>query len=276
MGIALTPGSDNSVRRVWFAMSRLFIFGLLVMVLSGCAVQSAMRASDNGTHQVTAHELMSASGCQYQYTRYQPKTGSSNVTLILGHGFLRSQLNMSGIASAVASRGVSVVTLNYCNMTTFNAQHERNAADMVALSRHLNIADPVYGGFSAGGLSALIAAAADNDTVAAILLDPVDDSGWMHRSLSRISLPVVAFHARPGVCNRQAQSAQVLDRFSFVKRFPVVQANHCDFEQPSDWVCRLFCGSAAPATGRVAQRALLIEQIALAVADINRMHDAKK
>jgi len=49
--------------------------------------------------------------------------------VVIGHGFLRNQTRMHGLAQAIAAAGMNAVTVDFCNMRLWNGAHRRNAQD---------------------------------------------------------------------------------------------------------------------------------------------------
>ena len=94
-----------------------------------------------GDIQPVEGELASATGCTIHYRVYRPAEVPSSVQapalVILGHGFLRSQQQMTGLAETIAAAGIAVATLDFCNMRFWDGRHQQNGLDMVALARHL-------------------------------------------------------------------------------------------------------------------------------------------
>lgn len=58
---------------------------------------------------------------------------------------------MAGLPRHIATRGLDVATLGFRYSRLWAGLHDLNAADIVALARHLNEKRVIYAGFSAGG-----------------------------------------------------------------------------------------------------------------------------
>ncbi|NEX18461.1 MAG: hypothetical protein C1943_18125 [Halochromatium sp.] len=152
----------------------------LILAPSDSAVQLADPGLD-GRRPVEG-VLSSATGCSIHYRLYKPAvagtSAQASTLVILGHGFLRSQARMAGLAETIAAAGIPVATLDFCNMRFWDGQHQQNGLDMMALARHLGGVQPViYVGFSAGALAALVAARNDPEALGAVTLDLVDAQG---------------------------------------------------------------------------------------------------
>jgi dienelactone hydrolase len=179
--------------------------------------------------------------------------------VILSHGFTRSRRTLGHHAEALAAAGVLAITPDL----PFTFDFQRNAqalAALVGLLREGGSAGGVFGaplervvlvGFSAGGLSSLLAAATPG-VVGYVGLDPFDrERGAV--ALGRDFAPglateVILLRAPPSRCNAQAVAAPWGAALPALVSDRVVEgASHCDFEAPSDWMCRLACGAPDPA-----------------------------
>jgi len=208
---------------------------------------------------VAVGELRSASGCLVRYEVVTPalwsnagdatandrgSAGDSDVTVVWAHGFLRDLTSMRGWARQVAGHGVRSVVVSFCNSSAFAGRHDRNAADLrkVADTVRAHPDDPVvYAGFSAGGLSALLAAAADPHAVGYVGLDPVA-SGGLESAAAGWDGPALLVVGEPSACNADGNArllAALLPDAAFVR---VPGATHCAFEDPYDPRCEWVCG----------------------------------
>jgi dienelactone hydrolase len=176
----------------------------------------------------------------------------ADAAVVLAHGFTRSRSTLAGHAAALAHEGFLAVApdLPYLVDASGNA---RALAELVARLRRGDFAPPVRRvvlvGFSAGGLAALLASG--TDAVAGYLgLDPYDRSDHIGREFARtLRIPAALLRAPPSACNASSAAAswaQALPRIELDRLFE--GATHCDFEAPTDWICRLACG--APDTAR--------------------------
>jgi dienelactone hydrolase len=174
----------------------------------------------------------------------------SDSAVILAHGFTRSRATMAGHAARLAQAGMLAVApdLPYLIDSRDNA---RALADLVAQLRSGRHAPAVQRvvlvGFSAGGLAALLAAGSEG-VVGFVGLDPFDRPSRIGRQFAQtLQVPAALLRGPPAACNAYAIAApwaQALPRIETDRLFD--QATHCDFEDPSDWVCRLACGAADP------------------------------
>ncbi|NBC47257.1 MAG: alpha/beta hydrolase [Gammaproteobacteria bacterium] len=221
--------------------------------------------------------LRSATGCRLDFRLYKPNehpTHDSPVEpatlearkpalVILGHGFLRSQERMSGLAKALATQGISVATLDFCNMRPWDGRHQQNGLDMIALAEHLKArvgaGQIVYSGFSAGGLAALIAARNDPYAIGAVTLDLVDAQGIGRRAARELDKPLLGLAGEPTNCNAGNNARAVFAASDYARVQPIPGAGHCDFEAPTDALCEFLCED--PDNRSPAVTATLREQI---------------
>jgi pimeloyl-ACP methyl ester carboxylesterase len=184
--------------------------------------------------------------------------------LILVHGFTRTRATMAEHALALMRAGFVVVVpdLPYSLDSRDNARALRELMDLL---REGSISPKVQRfvlvGFSAGGLSALLAASAPG-VVGYVGLDPFDRPSGIGRDAAReLTIPAWLLRAPPSACNAFAIAApwgQALK--GLVEDRIIADAHHCDFEAPTDWICRLACGPTAP------DRQQLVRQLLLEVA----------
>jgi len=177
---------------------------------------------------------------------YRP-CAATRSAVILAHGFSRSRSTMAGHANTLAREGLLAVApdLPYFFDTLSNA---RALADLVARLRSGNFAPPVDRvvliGFSAGGLSALLASGSDG-VVGYIGLDPFDRASHVGRAFApSLRVPAALLRGPPSACNAYAAAAPWAQALSGIEVDRVFEnASHCDFEAPTDWLCRLVCGA---------------------------------
>jgi dienelactone hydrolase len=226
-------------------------------------------------------ELVSATGCVLDYRLYLPPEGAASAPMpamvILGHGFLRSQDRMSGLAEAIAADGIPAATLDFCNMRPWDGRHQQNGLDMIALARHLGAANDagadgpepgaaraqgervVYAGFSAGALAALVAARNDPSALGVVTLDLVDAQGLGREAARGLDKPLIGLSGEPTNCNANDNARGVFAATRQASRVVIPGASHCDFEAPTDALCELLC--ADPDQAGPERTARLREQI---------------
>lgn len=218
-----------------------------LLVLAGCQSISEMPrdglARDNDGIVLEQGSIRSVAGCDLDYVLYRPLGGQANAQVVLAHGFLRSKERMTGLAVHLARQGIPTVTVDLCNMRPWDGAHRQNGADMRLLARAVGVPQVLYAGYSAGGLAALIAASVDPDALGVLALDLVDRSELGVRAVADLGRPIYALVGEPGRCNAQNNGLAVFARATQVQIRQVAGATHCDFEAPTDVLCRLLCES---------------------------------
>ena len=118
-------------------------------------------------------------------------------------------------------------------------------------------------GFSAGGLSSLLAADTPG-VVGFVGLDPFDRAmpGETERlglaAASRLRTEALLLRAPPSRCNAEAVAAPWGTALPALWSCELIAgASHCDFELPTDWVCRMACGEPEPARQQRVRQGLL-------------------
>lgn len=183
-------------------------------------------------------------GCQMQITRHAPVGAEDDHIAILSHGFQRNRTNMRNYAQHLASWGVTVYTPTLCSRGFFGSDHTARAEDLVNFANaRFNGAPVVYMGYSAGGLSSLLAAANDPNAIGVFGLDLVDSDNLGRDAASGVSVPVYGLLGGPALCNSQGNGAAVYDRAPTSLAYRLVDASHCVFESPSDPACGIGCFS---------------------------------
>jgi dienelactone hydrolase len=187
--------------------------------------------------------------------------------VILAHGFTRHRATMTGHAERLVREGyiVAVPDLPYFWHSGDNAAALRDLVRILLDGKHAPPASRVVlVGFSAGGLAALLAA--DAPGVAGYVgLDPFDrPSGLGRDAAKKLQLPAYLIRAPSSRCNafsiaepwREALPKLVADRV-------VDHATHCDFESPTDWLCKAACGGTDDARRQSISDALVASVRAL-------------
>lgn len=203
--------------------------------------------------QVQDRRLDLATGPWLDYRTYkpvaaQPEHGAHRPWVVLAHGFLRDQRRMRGLAMALAEAGFPVATLNGRQDSLLSGGHVAHSRDMVKLARALDAERVIYAGFSAGGLAALLAARQDHKAEGVLTLDLVDSQGLGRRAANGLGAPLLALVGAPSNCNADNNAAPIYEIAPLARVTPIPQASHCDFESPSDWLCRLVCEQSPDST----------------------------
>lgn len=224
----------------------LCLLGLVA--LAGLVVATAIRAAEPDLSPVQAErgEIASVSGCRNGYTLYRPTRPASDLAVMIVPGFMRDRNRMRGWADALSERGLTAVTMDFCQPTAFDGRHAENARDMIAAREALGLSSIVYAGHSAGGLASLLAAADDPAARAIVLFDPVDFADLAEPAAARVSVPALVLLGRPGICNLRGNIRPALPHLAHATVVKVDAATHCDFEWPGNALCRAACDLGGP------------------------------
>ena len=220
------------------------------------AVSSVLHASESTPNIRPQTQAVKINGTSVEVDVYKP-IGPQKGAAILTHGFTRSRTTMGEHAQALAARGVLAITPDM--PCTFDFRCNASAiAEMVSLLRNTT----TFGGsnqrvmlvgFSAGGLSSLLAADTPG-VVGFVGLDPFDRvlpneterAGIM--ASRKLTTETLLLRAPASRCNANAVAAPWGTELKALWRDELIAgASHCDFEAPTDWKCRLACGDTDPA-----------------------------
>lgn len=197
----------------------------------------------------------------HQVDVYRPAGAGPFPLVALGHGFQNSNDNFEGLAQALAATGVVVVAPQFPSLLTSacGSDHARNgrvllaAIDQQVMRGDIDTARIGVGGHSAGGLSAFLAAS-QRQVAAVMLFDPVDNSNLGVMAVSMVTAPTIFLFAEPAQCNSQANAVPWFTAMTGPRaRLKVVNANHCDPQEPISGICTIGCGGmGATSTARQA------------------------
>jgi pimeloyl-ACP methyl ester carboxylesterase len=194
-----------------------------------------------------------------QYTLHSPATPARH-HVILAHGFLRSPQTMHHLAAAFASEGIETACIKLKRSTPFNGNHAENARDIIALREALGWKSVTYAGFSAGGLSALLAAAEDKTCTKLLLFDPVDQVTLGRNAARKIRIPTLAILGKPGPGNANRNATPMLERISDHRIHEIPEATHCDFEASPSALCHRLTDSLPDPARTAAVHEILLKE----------------
>ena len=201
--------------------------------------------------------LTGSRGCTVNYQIYEPDRPTASPPIILTHGFMRNLHTLTGWGTQLSARGFRVVLMSLCNSSWLSGRHQANANDLVAARQHLGFNAVIYGGFSAGGLSAYIAALNDPSSAGYIGLDAVDSGNLALNSPAPLQVPALFVTAPASVCNADGNFEQVMSSLPSHDTVALTQANHCAFEMPNDRRCNWICGRLSEAETVAAQQQII-------------------
>ena len=207
--------------------------------------------SVSGPYSVTSTEgSFPATGCAagMPYEHFVPEGVENPPFMVLGHGFLRSG-KMLGWGEHLASWGVEVVAPELCHFNVLaGVDHEQNGVNMIELADGFGRDAVIYGGQSAGGLAAIIATAQDPNAIGLIGLDATDTEdvpsvpdfvGQLYAG--SVTTPAYGLLGEPSTCNSNNNGITLYEMMDIAKVVRVTSADHCDFENPTDWLCVSLC-----------------------------------
>ena len=190
--------------------------------------------------------------------------------VVLGHGFGRARAQHVNNGIFLASHGFVVVTVDFPNPFSpdFNAWAAQISAALDWLeAQNADPASRFYGriavnrlgvlGHSAGGMAAWVAAGQDSRIKAVMPLDPVPGSGADLTALGAgLTVPSGWTGAPGSSCNSSASYSQLypLVAAAHKAQYIVSNATHCDFEDPTNFLCTLNCGGTSDARRQVWRR----------------------
>jgi dienelactone hydrolase len=209
---------------------------------------------------------------------YMPSAASPRGVAILAHGFARSRVRHRDLAQALAAAGFIAVVPDLPELLDAWG----NADAIVTLARKLESGDAgtpavprhrlVLVGTSIGGLVTVLAAARLPGLAGWVGLDPVDRTRSGVGAASKLSAPAVVLLAKPSFCNLYGSGSAIARAAPGLLRSTVVQgASHCDFEGPTDSLCRAACGG-----GSQFARSLVREETVRAVAEMLRTSELRQ
>ena len=245
-------------------MKSLPIFQSIALIL--IAASSALHASESASNIRPQTQVVKINGTSIELDVYKP-IGPLKGAAILTHGFTRSRTTMGEHAQALAARGVLAITPDMpctfdfrCNAAAIAGLVNllRNTETFSASSQRIMLV-----GFSAGGLSSLLAADTPG-VVGFVGLDPFDrvlSNETEHAGITasrRLTTEALLLRAPASSCNAKAVAAPWGSEMKALWRDELIAgASHCDFEAPSDWKCRLACGDTDPARQLQVRQGLL-------------------
>jgi dienelactone hydrolase len=200
--------------------------------------------AERGGVRVQTGSLRSSAGCTIAYDLYRRSDDAGPVSVVLAHGFLRDKARMAGLAERLAAAGMATVAIDLCNMRPWDGGHRQNAADMRRVAAGLGGPAVLYAGFSAGGLAALLAASDDPRSAGVLAMDLVDQDRLGERAAATLRRPIVGLVGEASRCNARNNGLAVLAAAEQAEILRFSGASHCDFEAPSDGLCRLICEPA--------------------------------
>ena len=232
-GPGILPGASSPAsKRVHGCLKNLFLIPTTIalgLLSTSCSLAAPLLSQETPRGPI-------------QYSLHSPENPAQQ-HLILAHGFLRNPGTMHHLAAHFSKNGIETACIQLKRSTPLNGNHAENARDMVALRESLGWKTVTYAGFSAGGLSALLAAAEDPACTKLLLLDPVDQGTLGQDAAPKIHIPTLAILGKPGPGNANRNANPMLEKISNHRIHEIPEATHCDFEASPSALCHRLTGS---------------------------------
>jgi dienelactone hydrolase len=174
--------------------------------------------------------------------------------IVLGHGFSQSKSHHVNQGKHWASRGCIALIPNFnaASDHSRNADELRRCIDWI-FAQHADPSSQFFGkvwtnrvgatGHSAGGLSAIVAAARDPRIRALAPMDPVDNKNLGVNALPKVKIPTAIIYSEPSACNARGSALQLYNAATPPKRgIKIVGANHTDPQDPAGLLSSIICG----------------------------------
>ena len=207
--------------------------------------------SDNGPYEVVTSidNFTLTTGQLIEYTFYKPAEINHTTQVILVHAFSRNMNSYHELAEHYSSWGLGVITMNLLHSSIFDNDPLQDAIDLRELSNNFSDGRPViYLGHSAGAMRAIVAASEDTNAIAILGLDLTDgayeDSGGEFLGLmyaNMLSIPIWGMLGESSSCNAYGNGLNVYLEAENGNAISITEADHCDFEFPTNFVCTLLC-----------------------------------
>jgi len=201
--------------------------------------------SQLGPYSTSSSSATLSASCSADVEISAPTTAGEWPRVILAHGFMRGPDQMSGWADHLASWGLEVVVPSLCHATALDSDHALNGSDMITFNAALGGGNVIYAGHSAGALAALIASASDSNAVGLIALDLTDSDSLGLDHVSRVETRAYAMVGEPSSCNGDGNGVSTVSAMDGASQVRITDADHCDFENETDWMCTSFCTGTA-------------------------------
>ena len=200
---------------------------------------------DSGSNVITTSD-----SSQMDYSIYFPVNYQSEVVVLLVHGFSRDQSVMAGFAEHFASWGIKTITMNLLHSSIVDNDPILDALDINILADQIGQGLPiVYLGHSSGGMRSVLAASQNSNAIAVLGLDLVDalypgsDNQYYALSLvANMMIPVWGMFGESSTCNANSNGLNVFQDAVQGNAVIVTEADHCDFELPTNFLCSFLCG----------------------------------
>ncbi len=224
---------------------------LLLSVLTGCSSSHVVPPGGVSAAQVEELRASLRAGA-VTFDLYLPASIEPAPLVVVAHGFLRTKSNMAGWGQRLAGEGF-VAAVPTLPTWSDHARNGRAIGELVTwlsgsslYARRIDRQQIGLMGFSAGGLSTLLAAADQPNVRIWVGLDPVDRDGMGLAALPRIQARPVILRAEPSAWNAQGNARALIAAFGPRCETALISgAIHIDAEWPTDVWAELACGKSS-------------------------------
>ena len=182
--------------------------------------------------------------CYVPYSVFTPTGAPSAPMVVLVHGFSRTSSALADLAAHFASWGLTVATPTMCHSTPLDSDPPQDAVEILDFKSMVGGTDVIYAGHSAGGLRSILAANLDPQAVAVLGLDLTDGDDLAVDAAPSLTVPLNGLVGESGMCNSDGNGVDVYLAAPGSHAVRVTEADHCDFEDPTDWMCTILCEEA--------------------------------
>ena len=220
-----------------------------------------------GPHDVSVTSTSApVTDCNIDYAVYTPSNIDNPPVAILAHGFARGSETMVGWAEHLSSWGVEVLLPTLCHYNILlGVDHEMNGLNLVELGQYHGSSEVVYAGHSAGGLASIIAASLDNNNLGILGLDTTDTEGTPgvpdfigQQYAEDVTSPAFFVRGEPSTCNSSGNGLDLFEMMQTSYKIKVDEADHCDFEYPTNFGCEISCENSDAITSDEEIRSVII------------------
>ena len=202
---------------------------------------------------ITSSSLSITNQDSIRYTIFEPLNGTSTTSVVLCHGFFRNQTVMSELAQHLSSWGVRSITIDFNNSSVLNNDPMKDVQELKTISDSLIMGQLIYIGHSSGGMRAVISASQNSNVIAVMGLDLVNESDIgseiytsSTQSASSLTIPLWGIVGENSSCNNFGNGLQLYSAAQNSNLVYLTDADHCDFEGPTDLLCELLCNGLNP------------------------------
>ena len=196
-----------------------------------------------------SYAISTADSSQMDYSVYYPVNHESEVVVLLVHGFSRDRGVMAGFAEHFASWGIKTITMDLLHSSIVDNNPILDALDINILADQIGQGLPiVYVGHSSGGMRSVLAASQNSNAIAVLGLDLVDalypgmdNQYYALSAVSNMMIPVWGMFGESSACNANSNGVNVFQDAVQGNAVIITEADHCDFELPTNFFCSLLC-----------------------------------